>query len=103
MGITDQPTVLRQSTNPVDPNSLVEVIDMETSAEDQDEEEYITTYSHQRPMINHVQPDSCMSNVLPPTSSSLAFTTPINNVGTARNRTPHLSSISDPYTSQISI
>lgn len=37
-GITDEQTVLRQSTNPVDPNSLVEVIDMETSADDQDEE-----------------------------------------------------------------
>ncbi|KAH3884520.1 hypothetical protein DPMN_008502 [Dreissena polymorpha] len=62
-GITDEQTVLRQSTNPVDPNSLVEVIDMETSADDQDEEEYTTTLSYQRPMVNHGQSDSSMSNV----------------------------------------
>ncbi|KAH3783939.1 hypothetical protein DPMN_161889 [Dreissena polymorpha] len=104
-GITDEQTVLRQSTYPVDPNSLVEVIDMETSADDQDEEEYTTTLSYQRPMVNHGQSDSSMSNVyvLPPTSSSITFTPTIYNEGTARNPTPHLISIPDPCTSQISI
>ncbi|KAH3733069.1 hypothetical protein DPMN_039493 [Dreissena polymorpha] len=104
-GITDQQTLLRQSTNPVDPNSLVEVTDMETSADDSDEEQYIHTHSHQRPIINNGQADSCISNVyvLPPTSSSTTFTTPLNNEGTTRNPTPHLRTISDPCTSQISI
>ncbi|KAH3698132.1 hypothetical protein DPMN_085651 [Dreissena polymorpha] len=57
MGVTDQLTVFRQITNPLDPNTLVEVIEMETSADDKDEEVYINTHAHQRPMVNHVHAD----------------------------------------------